>query len=251
MKACNLIKGKIHSIETFGTVDGPGIRLVVFMQGCPMRCKYCHNPDTWNLNSSKELSPEEIITLFNKNKVYYKNGGITLSGGEPLLQSEFAAKVFELAKKQNIHTALDTSGILYNPEKPDEYDHLLKFTDLVMLDIKHINPEAHKSLCGYSNENVLAFAKYLSDIKKDLLVRHVVVPTLTDNPQDLFSLGEFIGTLSSVKSIEILPYHTMGVTKYNQMNIPYPLKDIPPLTKAELKKAEQIISDGIKKVLFS
>ncbi len=241
---CNT-KGRIHSIETFGTVDGPGIRFVVFTQGCPMRCLYCHNPDTWDKNAGTEMMPDEILSLYLKNKAFYRNGGLTVSGGEPLLQKDFLEDLFFLAKQHGIHTALDTSGILFQKDNKHVYDTLLNRTDLILLDIKHINDMAHQKLCGFSNESVLAFAKYLSDIKKDVWIRHVVVPGLTDNPSDLFALGQFVGTLKNVCALDVLPYHTMGAEKYKKIGICYPLEGIPALTADACQQAKKEIIRGI------
>lgn len=240
--------GNIHSVETFGTVDGPGVRLVVFFQGCPMRCAYCHNPDTWNVNGGTKMTADEILNTFNKNKNYYKNGGITATGGEPMLQPLFLENLFKKAKAQNIHTCLDTSGIQFNPSRPHAFDAVLQNTDLVMLDIKHIDPESHKKLCKQENTSPLAFAKYLSDIGKDMWIRHVVVPNVTDKEEDLFALGEFIGGLKHVKALDVLPYHTMGIPKYEALGIDYPLKVVPPLDESSAVRARNTILRGIKSV---
>ena len=234
------ILGNIHSIETCGTVDGPGIRFVVFTQGCPMRCLYCHNPDTWGVGVNKQISASEILTQFESVKEFCK-GGITVTGGEPLMQIEFVTELFKQAKEKNIHTALDTSGILFNPENTNKIDELIKYTDLILLDIKHIDDEEHKKLTSHSNKNILAFAKYLSELKKPMWVRHVVVPTINDKEEYLIKLGEFIGTLSNVKALDVLPYHNMAVPKYENLGIDYPLKEIPPMTKDGAIKARNII----------
>ncbi len=244
-----MIKGLIHSIESFGTVDGPGVRYVVFLKGCPMRCAYCHNPDTWKTEDAREITASEIIEEFKKNRAFYKNGGITVTGGEPLVQIDFLISLFEMAKKESIHTAIDTSGITYN-ESDTEYikklDALMEYTDLIMLDIKHINEEKHISLTGKSNKNVLEFAKYTEKKGVSLWVRHVVVPNLTDNHTDLYNLGKFIGTLKNVKALDVLPYHTMGVKKYEEIGIPYKLEGTPPLSTDDAVKAREIILKGIK-----
>ena len=180
-----------------------------------------------------------------KNKSFYKNGGITVTGGEPLLQHEFVTELFRLAKQNEIHTALDTSGILFNDDR--KFDELLSVTDLVLLDIKHIDDEKHKKLCGYSNKSVLSFAKHLSDISKDVWIRHVVVPGYTDDPCDLVRLGEFISQLSNIKALEVLPYHIMGVKKYKELGIKYELEGVEPLSASELEKAKQYILKGAKK----
>ena len=246
MKVCNSHIGKVHSIESFGTVDGPGVRLVVFLQGCPLRCKYCHNPDTWSFEGGTEYTPEEIIYKFQKNKSFYKNGGITVSGGEPMIQAEFVYDLFTLAKESGIHTALDTSGIMFDKKHPDYFDNLLDVTDLVLLDIKHIDSSKHKELCGLPNENVIEFAKHLSERGNHIWIRHVVVPGYTYNHDYLYNLGKFLKTLKTIKALEVLPYHTMGVPKYEQLKIDYPLKGVSPLSKEELQKARNAIIEGIK-----
>ena len=238
--------GKIHSLETFGTVDGPGVRFVVFFQGCPMRCPYCHNPDTWNLEDGEEVSADEIITRFERNRSFYQTGGITATGGEPMLQLDFLTELFTKAKEKGIHTCLDTSGIIFpenNPEtaKQKQIEDLMSVTDLVMLDIKHIKDEEHQKLTGQSNRNVLAFARYLDSIGKPVWIRHVVVPGITFEEKELTELGKFLKTLHNVEKLEVLPYHSMGKVKYDNLGMDYILKDTPQLTKAEAKEAEEII----------
>ena len=242
--------GFIHSKESFGTVDGPGIRYVLFMQGCPMRCLYCHNPDTWKIGEGTEITVDEVIEEFNKNRAFYEKGGITVSGGEPLLQLEFLTELFKKCKEENIHTCIDTSGITFKEEKEyiEKLDILLDFTDLVMLDIKHIESESHKALTGHENQNILAFAKHLEGKNIPLWVRHVVVEGYTDNKEDLIRLGEFIGKLKNLKGLDVLPYHTMGVNKYKEMGIPYKLEGVPALSKADAQKAKEYILYGIKKI---
>ena len=231
------ILGNIHSIESFGTVDGPGIRMVVFMQGCPMRCLYCHNPDTWSYDKNKKMSVEDILVKYDSVKEFLKNGGITVTGGEPLSQIEFVTELFKQAKEKSIHTALDTSGVLFNRKNTTQIDELLKYTDLVMLDIKHINDEEHKKLTGFSNKNILDFAKYLSEKEVPMWVRHVVVPTINDKTEYLKELGSFLATLDSIKALDMLPYHNMAEPKYENLGIEYPLKDIPPATKEQIMHA--------------
>lgn len=238
--------GKIHSLETFGTVDGPGVRFVVFFQGCPMRCQYCHNPDTWNIEDGEEMSADEIITRFERNRSFYQTGGITATGGEPMLQLDFLTELFTKAKEKGIHTCLDTSGIIFpenNPEtaKQKQIEDLMSVTDLVMLDIKHIKDEEHQKLTGQSNRNVLAFARYLDSIGKPVWIRHVVVPGITFDEKELTELGKFLKTLHNVEKLEVLPYHSMGKVKYDNLGMDYILKDTPQLTKAEAKEAEEII----------
>ena len=237
--------GYIHSIETFGTVDGPGVRFVVFFQGCPMRCQYCHNPDTWKIDAGKEMSADEIIEKFERNRAFYKTGGITATGGEPMMQIDFLIELFQNAKEKEIHTCLDTSGIMFVTDRTTEEFHkveqLMQVTDLVMLDIKHIEDASHKTLTGHSNEKILAFARYLDEIQKPVWIRHVVVPEITAKEDALTKFGEFLKTLSNVEKLEVLPYHTMGEVKYENLGIEYPLKGVPRLSKEEAKEAEAII----------
>ena len=240
------IFGNVHSIESFGTVDGPGIRLVVFLQGCPMRCLYCHNPDTWSYEENKKVFVSEILDKYDSIKEFLKNGGITVTGGEPLSQIDFVTELFKQAKQKNIHTALDTSGVLFNKKNLAQFDKLLKYTDLVLLDIKHINDEEHKKLTGFSNKNILDFAMYLSEKNIPIWVRHVVVPTITDDEKHLKELGKFLANIKSLKALDVLPYHNMAISKYENLNIDYPLKNISPLTKEEAMKARQIIINSYK-----
>lgn len=242
------MNGYIHSIETFGTVDGPGIRYVVFFQGCPMRCLYCHNPDTWTPNTGQQKSAEEILTDYERYRPFLSGGGLTATGGEPLMQIKFVTELFEKAKERQIHTCLDTSGITYQKENSKitaQFDRLMAVTDLVMLDIKHINSQEHYKLCSHPNEPVLDFARYLDKKKIPLWVRHVVVPTITDNAASLRQLGLFLGELQNLKALDILPYHTMGVVKYENLGIEYPLKGIKALTKEQAQKAKQIVLAAI------
>lgn len=237
--------GYIHSEETFGTVDGPGIRYILFMQGCPLRCQYCHNPDTWQ-GKGTPITVEQVLGKYEKNKGFYTKGGITVSGGEPLLQIDFVTELFAAAKARGIHTCIDTSGIIFDPRQHAKIDTLMQYTDLVMLDIKHIDPQKHKMLTGADNSNVLAFAEYLSEQKVPLWVRHVLVPSITDEPQYLEKLGKFLATLKSFKALEVIPYHTMGVTKYEQLGISYPLKDIQPPDAEQIALAKRHILSGFQ-----
>lgn len=240
------VLGNIHSIETCGTVDGPGIRFVVFMQGCPLRCQYCHNPDTWTTDINQKMSVDEILKKFDGVKEFLRNGGITVTGGEPLMQVDFVTELFKSAKEKGIHTALDTSGIFFNPENTEKIDELIKYTDLVLLDIKHIDDEEHKKLTGHSNKKILAFAKYLSDKKIPIWVRHVVVPTITYNEKYLSELGEFMATLNNIKALDVLQYHDMAIPKYENLGLEYPLKAVPPLTKEQALDAKKIIYNAYK-----
>ena len=240
------ITGNIHSIETCGTVDGPGIRFVVFTKGCPMRCLYCHNPDTWEGVNGKSYTSEEILKEYEGVKEFCK-GGITVTGGEPLVQIDFVTELFKRAVENGIHTALDTSGVLFSRENTSKIDELLKYTSLVMLDIKHIDDEEHKKLTGHSNKNILDFAKYLSEKNIPMWIRHVVVPEINDKEEYLTKLGEFLATLHNVKALDVIPYHNMAIPKYEALGIDYPLKNLPPLTKEEAIKARDTIIGAIKK----
>ncbi len=240
--------GRVHSRESFGTVDGPGLRYVVFTQGCPMRCRYCHNPDTWNVSGGTETSVEDILADYRKNREFYAKGGLTVTGGEPLLQPEFVAELFEKAHAEGIHTCLDTSGITFNPAKPEKVDRVLAHTDLVMLDIKHIRPDAHKDLTAQDNSHILAFARHLESKGIPLWVRHVVVPGITDSQEDLIALGRFIGGLRNLRALDVLPYHTMGISKYKELDIPYPLEGVEPATKEQALAAKRHILTGIAQV---
>ena len=234
----------LHSTESFGTVDGPGVRFVIFLQGCPMRCKYCHNPDTWKMNTGERRSAESLIRDYERNQAFYTKGGITVTGGEALMQIDFLLELFSLAKEKKIHTCLDTSGITYRAGESDynrKLDQLMTLTDLVMLDIKHIDSDLHKDLTSHGNEGILAFAKYLEQKKIPVWIRHVVVPGITDDPVYLTRLGQFIGTLSNVKALDVLPYHVMGVSKYRELGIPYPLEGVEAATKAQAEDARKII----------
>ena len=250
--------GFIHSTESFGTVDGPGIRFVVFMQGCPMRCKYCHNPDTWpiatkdNLSGSTLRTVEDLLKEYNGYKEFTKHGGITVTGGEPLMQIDFVIDLFTECKRQGIHTCLDTSGITFNPESEKnivKFNRLTEVTDLFMLDIKHIDGEMHKDLTKQNNGNILAFAQYLKEKKAIVWIRHVVVPGITDNKEYLFKLGQFLGTLNNIKALDVLPYHTMGKAKYQEIGMEYPLGDTPALDKDKAIEARNVIIEGMKDTL--
>lgn len=237
-------KGFIHSFESLGTVDGPGIRFVIFMQGCPMRCKYCHNPDTWVTSGGTKISAGEAAAEALKYKNYIKNGGVTVSGGEPLLQIEFVTELFKILKANGVHTALDTSGVTFTGGNT-KFEELLKYTDLFLLDIKHIDDEEHKKLTGFSNKNNLSFAKYLSDSGKDMWIRHVLVPDITDKDEYLYRLKDFIDGLKTVKNIEVLPYHTLGEVKYEKLGIAYPLKGVMPPSEERILNAKKILNSPL------
>lgn len=237
--------GQIHSIETFGTLDGPGIRFVLFLKGCPLRCQYCHNPDTWYNNNTIEMSVNDIVEKVLKYKKYYKDtGGITVSGGEPLLQIDFLINLFKILKEHNIHTAIDTSGCLFNSNNKillNKFNELIKYTDLFLLDIKHINNEKHIELTGKTNKNILEFAQYLNNNNKRVWIRHVLVPQITDKDEYLNELKKFIDTLKNVEKVEVLPYHTLGINKYTNLGIDYKLKNINPPTKDRIENAIKIL----------
>ena len=235
------MKGYIHSLESFGTVDGPGIRFVIFLQGCPLRCLYCHNPDTWDTKhpSKYTMTPSELITEVLKYKNFIKSGGVTVTGGEPLLQAEFLKEFFQLCKSENIHTALDTSGFIYSPKALE----VLEFVDLVLLDIKAIDPTLYKSLTSVKLENTLKFLDYLEEKNIDTWVRHVIVPDLTDKDEQLEKLAQYLTHYQVVKKIELLPYHTMGIHKYEQLSLNYTLKDTPALSPERLANAKRIFEE--------
>lgn len=244
--------GNIHSLESCGTVDGPGIRYVVFTQGCPLRCKYCHNPDTWECKPAMQKTVDDIIHEYQSIKAFLKNGGITVTGGEPLMQIDFVTELFERCKELDIHTCLDTSGILYSQDNNafmDKLERLMKVTDLVMLDIKQIDPAKHKELTGQDNKNILAFAAYLNQKQIPVWIRHVAVPTVTLIDQDLFDLGYFLGNFTNIKALDVLPYHTMAIPKYVNIGIKYPLEGIPSATKDEAKVARDRILQGMRERL--
>lgn len=273
------VLGYVHSTESFGAVDGPGIRFVVFLQGCKMRCKYCHNPETWNLvtdysklysdetrdaereelekkieENTKLLkdkgvkiearTPEDLLKQALRYKPYWKNGGgITVSGGEALLQMDFLIEFFKLAKAEGIHTTIDTAGNPFTREEPffSKFNELMNLTDLFLLDIKQINDDKHRDLTGFSNSNILDLAQYLSDQGKHMWIRHVLVPTITTDEDDLRKTKEFIDTLKTVDKVEVLPYHKLGIPEWERLGIPYKLEGIDPPTDEEQKLAKSIL----------
>lgn len=238
------VTGRIHSTENLGTVDGPGVRFIVFMQGCKMRCQFCHNPDTWKIGGGKEVTSDEILEEALRYKSYWgEDGGITISGGEPLLQLDFIIDLFKKAKKHGIHTTVDTCGKPFTFEEPffSKFNEMLKFTDLFLFDIKHIDPQGHKELTMHSNDNILEMAKYLSDIGQPVWIRHVLVPQRTDYDEYLIRLDAFIKELKNVDKVEVLPYHTMGLFKWKDLGIDYPLKGIDPPTQERVKNAQELL----------
>ncbi len=264
------MQGWIHSVESFGTVDGPGVRMVIFFQGCPMRCAYCHNPDTWMAKQGTLTTPEELIERFLRNRNYYKNGGITVSGGEPLWQLDFLLDLFRKAKKEGISTCLDTSGVMFPYRKGtsgwvpaqngiheeirgcgtgtliQEYEELLSVTDLVLLDIKHMDTEKHRALTGHSNEAVFAFLEFLAERKVPVWIRRVAVPGYTDDEEELLRLGEYIGGFPNLQAVEVLPYHAMGVSKYEALGMDYRLRGVLEMEPETAKKIRQQILKGVK-----
>ncbi len=240
-------KGYIHSTETFGSVDGPGVRFIIFVSGCPMRCQFCHNPDTWNMSAGQEYTADELLKTALRYRSYWKNGGgITVSGGEPLLQIDFLIDLFKKAKEAGVHTTIDTSGAPFTREEPffGKFEELMKYTDLLLLDIKHIDDEQHKILTGHSNQNILDMARYLSDTGKPVWIRHVLVPERSDKDEYLMRLNEFIQTLSNVEKVEVLPYHTLGAYKWKELGMEYPLEGIDPPTKERIENANRILHKG-------
>lgn len=250
MTDCN-VKGLVHAHETFGAVDGPGVRYVVFLQGCAMRCMYCHNPETWAMgNDEWKAESWDAKSLFEKAYKYrtywgknLEKGGITVSGGEPLLQMEFVTEFFKLAKAKGVHTALDTSGQPFSMDEAylEKFNELMKYTDLVMLDLKAFDRELHKKVTGFGNENILQMAKYLSAMGKKMWIRRVLVPDLTDGEEELKNLSEFIKSLDGVEKVELLPYHTLGLFKWKKLGIDYPLEGVRTPSKEEIEKAKMIL----------
>lgn len=238
------IKGRIHSVESFGSADGPGVRYIVFLKGCNMRCQYCHNPDTWAKDGGELMTLEEVLKKALRYKTYWKEkGGITVSGGEALLQIDFVTELFRLAKEKGVNTCLDTSGNPFSLEEPfkSKFDELMKYTDLFMLDIKHMDDAAHRKLTGQTNQNILEMAAYLSDHGKAMWIRHVLVPGITTEEDELYRLRSFLDTLKTVERVEVLPYHTLGVFKWKELGIPYQLEGVDPPTKEQIDRAKEIL----------
>ena len=239
-----MIKGNVHLIESFGSVDGPGIRFIIFLKGCPLRCRFCHNPDTWALPQGEQRTAEDLINQALRYKAYWgKKGGITISGGEPLVQIDFLIELCKLAKEKGIHVTIDTSGQLFKREGVffEKFDELMKYVDLLLFDIKHIDSEKHQWLTGKPNEAILDCARYLSEINKPVWIRHVLVPGVNDSDEYLYKLREFIDTLSNVQKVEILPYHTLGIFKWEELGIEYGLKGVEPPTPEQVEHAKEIL----------
>lgn len=237
---------RVHSVESFGSVDGPGIRFVIFLKGCAMRCQYCHNPDTWDRAGGNLRSVDDVLSQALRYRSYWgEKGGITVSGGEALLQIQPLTELFHKAKDLGINTCLDTSAQPFSRKdgRFSAFEALMKYTDLVLLDIKHIDNDAHKRLTGWENENILDCARYLSDIHKPVWIRHVLVPGINDDDESLHKLRSFIDTLSNVERVEVLPYHDLGVYKWEQLGIPYKLTDVKPPTKESVLHARKILTE--------
>ena len=241
-------KGYIHSTESFGSVDGPGIRFLIFLQGCHMRCRYCHNPDTWKMGDGEkagtEVTVDELLKKAERYRSYWgEEGGITVSGGEALLQIDFLIDLFEEAKRRGINTCLDTSAQPFNRNTDffSKFERLMQSTDLVLLDIKHIDSERHQWLTGHPNERIIDCARYMDEIGQPIWIRQVLVPGITDDEEQLTRLRAFIDTLHNVKKVEVLPYHTLGTFKWEQLGVEYTLKDVPTPTSEQIKMAERIL----------
>lgn len=233
-----MVMGRVHSVESFGTVDGPGIRYVVFLQGCPLRCRYCHNRDTWSPSGGKEMEAKEVLRELESYKDFMipSGGGVTLTGGEPTLQPEFVKEIFKGAKALGLNTALDTSGFTCYTN----LEEVMEFTDLILLDIKHMDSQKHRWLTGVSNKAILDFAREASKRGKPLWIRYTLVPGINDSLEDLEPLARLLGQLESVEKVEFLPYHTLGLYKWSELGHEYPLKGIPPATEEDIKRAEQL-----------
>ena len=238
------MQGRVHSIESFALVDGPGSRCAVFLKGCALRCRYCHNPDTWEAEGGTMWEAKDLLERVLRFRPYWGNkGGITVSGGEPLLQIDFLTEFFQLAKKENVHTCIDTAGQPFNsdPAWMAKFEKLMEVTDLVMLDIKEIDNEKHIALTGRPNTNILEMARWLSDHGKRMWIRHVLVPNLTDDEEGLQRTREFIDSLKTVDLVEVLPYHTLGLAKWEKLGIPYSLEGVEPPTREQKQRADEIL----------
>lgn len=241
----NIARGQLHSIETFGSVDGPGVRYVIFLQGCRMRCRYCHNPETWEIHGGEPVTASQVLDHALRYRGYWgKKGGITVSGGEPLLQIDFVTELFEQAKARGIHTCLNTAGNPFARQNPffKKMEKLIRVTDLFLLDLKEMNEAIHRQLTGWTNRNILELALWLSENGKKMWIRHVLVPGWTDQEEDLRRMAEFAASLKTLRRLEVLPYHTMGVGKWEKLRIPYSLKGVKPPTKEQERRANEILN---------
>ena len=239
--------GFIHSTESFGSVDGPGVRFVIFVSGCPMRCQFCHNPDTWEMQVGRKRSADDLLSQALRYKSYWgTEGGITVSGGEPLMQMEFLIELFRKAKEKGIHTTIDTSGAPFTREEPffGKFNELMRYTDLLLVDVKHIDEEQHKILTGRTNMNILDMARYLSETGKPVWIRHVLVPERNDDDVYLEKLYDSISKLKNVQKVEVLPYHTFGEYKWKELGYDYPLAGIDPPSKERVANANRILHTG-------
>lgn len=244
LEDCNEDLLQVHSVESFGSVDGPGIRFVIFLKGCVMRCRYCHNPDTWEKQGGKPRTVDDLLAQALRYRSYWgTKGGITVSGGESLLQVKPLTRLFRKARSMGIHTCLDTSAQPFRRDTCSfgRFEELMRHTDLILLDIKHIDSDAHKALTGWPNDNILDCARYLSDIHKPMWIRQVLIPGITDDDRQLHRLRAFIDTLTSVERVEVLPYHTLGTYKWEKLGIPYSLKDVKPPTEDRIVNARKIL----------
>lgn len=239
--------GYIHSTESFGSVDGPGVRFIIFVAGCPMRCQFCHNPDTWDMQKGEKIEADELVKKALHYKAYWKNdGGITVSGGEPLMQIDFLIDLLKKFKAHGVNTTIDTSGATFTREEPffSKFEELMKYTDLLLVDIKQIDPEKHMELTGRKNDNILDMMKYLSEINKPIWVRHVLVPGGSDNDEYLMKTREFLDTLNNVEKVEVLPYHTLGVPKWEELGMKYELDGVESPTEERIINANKILRTG-------
>lgn len=235
--------GNVHSIETFGSVDGPGIRYVIFLSGCPLRCRFCHNPDTWYRRGQDETASEVFFEAMRYKSYWKEEGGITVSGGEPLSQLDFLIDLFKLAKMEGVNTCIDTSGAPFTRDEKwfNRFNELMQYTDLLLLDIKHINEEEHIKLTGKSGKNIIDMANYLSQIKKPIWIRHVLIPQITDVDHYLLQTRDFLRTLNNIKRVDILPYHSLGVHKWEELGIPYTLNEVLPPTLQRIENAKELL----------
>lgn len=239
------MKGNVHSIETFGSADGPGVRFIIFLRGCALRCKYCHNADTWAVHEDNWKSADELLDQAEHYRDYWgKNGGITVSGGEPLLQIDFLLELFEKAKQRNINTCIDTAGEPFTRNEPwfSKFNELMKYTDLLLMDIKHIDPIEHIKLTGKPNDNIQDMFHYLDEIHKPIWIRHVLVPGITDKDEYLYQTRNFIETLHNVERIDVLPYHSMGAYKWEKAGLTYPLRGVNPPSEERVENAREILN---------
>lgn len=231
--------GHIDSIETLGLVDGPGVRVVIFLQGCPLRCLFCHNPETWQITEKLKMAPKEIVDFIKKYKNYFgTDGGVTFSGGEPLYQPEFLLETLKLCKEENIHTCLDTSGVYTT-----YLNEILQYTDLVILDIKAIEEIKYKQMTGHSITTFLEFLKIVQQQNKPLWIRQVIIPGINDTKEYILELKQFIKPIKNIQKIELLPYHTMGISKYKKLKIPYRLENVEAMDKEKCLELEKLLLD--------